>query len=58
MFVGATLERSAVRNDLHGAILREFHARGIAISTTPQMEILLREPPGKTEAKNDDAATP
>jgi hypothetical protein len=32
-----------VRNDLHGSILREFRARNIPISLTPQMEVLLRE---------------
>lgn len=44
VFVGTTLERSVVRNDLHSAILREFRARGIAISVTPQMEVTLHQP--------------
>lgn len=43
VFVGLTLERSSVRNDLHSSILREFRARNIPISLTPQMEVFLRE---------------
>lgn len=44
VFVGATFERSLVRNDLHGAILREFRNRGVAISVTPQMDVTLHRP--------------
>jgi potassium-dependent mechanosensitive channel len=50
VFVGMTLERSIVRNDLHSAILREFRTRGIAISLTPQMEVTLRQPPAAADA--------
>ncbi|MBL8298037.1 MAG: mechanosensitive ion channel [Rhodanobacteraceae bacterium] len=44
VFVGTTLERSVVRNDLHSAILREFRARNITISATPQMDVTLHQP--------------
>ncbi|WP_257385160.1 mechanosensitive ion channel domain-containing protein [Tahibacter caeni] len=52
VFVGATLERSAVRNDLHAAILREFRARNIPFSLTPQMDVNLRQlaPPAEKPA--------
>ena len=42
VFVGNIFERSAVRNDLHGAVLREFRARGIDICF-PQMDVWVRE---------------
>ena len=42
VFVGAIMERSAVRNDLHGSVLREFRARGIDMCF-PQMDVWVRE---------------
>ncbi len=52
VFVGTTPERSAVRNDLHAAILREFRARDIPFSVTPQMDVNLRQqmPPAEKPA--------
>lgn len=41
VFVGDTIERNVVRNDLHGAILREFRARNIEIAF-PQMDVWVR----------------
>lgn len=58
VFVGSTPERSAVRNDLHSAILREFRARHIAISLTPQMDINLRRVPGAAAGHEVPAIAP
>ena len=44
VFVADVLERNSVRNDLHGAILRECKARGIEIAY-PQTEVRLRNLP-------------
>jgi potassium-dependent mechanosensitive channel len=49
VFVADTVERSAVRNDLHGSILREFRARGIEMCF-PQMDVWVRREPVKTAA--------
>ncbi|HJU39303.1 MAG TPA: mechanosensitive ion channel domain-containing protein, partial [Tahibacter sp.] len=44
VFVGDTLERNAVRNDLHGTILREFRERKVDIAF-PQMDVWVHRAP-------------
>src|SRR3569623_1212868 len=55
IFVGSVMDRNAVRNDLHGAILRECRARGIEISF-PQTDVWLRNlpqpPPSAADTKD------
>lgn len=52
IFVGSVMDRNAVRNDLHGAILRECRARGIEISF-PQTDVWLRNLPQPTPSAAD-----
>ncbi|MBN8740785.1 MAG: hypothetical protein BGP24_14360 [Lysobacterales bacterium 69-70] len=58
VFVGTTPERSVVRNDLHAAILREFRARNIPFSLTPQMDVNLRRQALAADKPEGDAAAP
>lgn len=58
VFVGDTLERNAVRNDLHGTILREFRAHKIEIAF-PQMDVWVRAAPAlpAADAPKPEAAS-
>jgi len=47
-----------VRNDLHAAILREFRARNIPFSLTPQMDVNLRRQALAADKPEGDAAAP
>ncbi|TDR41713.1 potassium efflux system protein [Tahibacter aquaticus] len=57
IFVGAIMERSAVRNDLHGSVLREFRARGIEICF-PQMDVWVRDADKPAALVPKDAPNP
>lgn len=58
VFVGNTAERSTVRNDLHGTLLREFKARGIALSLPSQMDVTLHEAAKAAAPKPEGAPQP
>jgi potassium efflux system protein len=47
VFVADVLERNAVRNDLHAAILRECRKRGVEIAF-PQTDVWVRNLPGQS----------